>query len=292
MAITVSQSNPVALTRAHPVTHPVIKPVPAGGLLEEFPLTTTIHELLLKVTKGDATYWIGAAVPFGTTDFSKAQVFFHPAVVQARRAPHPPVVHALDLDYPSFGGGWSGSLQRYVALQGGQLAAARRVPLLVPFTTMVALAPGGAQNMFTADPVATLSHVLAAVRTALIPEPSSSLPPVPPLPPQDLTDVGVTSFGSGILALRRFITAMKPSGLVREVIDLDSPYNPQEPAALTPSPGAVSHCYTQRGRPDPPPGYRYLPASGFARLTSYGGNPHLCIGWMMYHTAMVSSVIT
>jgi hypothetical protein len=243
--------------------------------LEEMPLTTTIHELLLKVTKDSSVFWVGVAVPFGTTDFTKIQVFFHPTVVQAG------TVHARDADYSAFTGGWSGSLQRYIALQGGQLAASRRLPMLVPFTTMAALS-GGAHNMFTVDPVATLSHITAAIQAAFIPI---------GLPPPQLTAVGVASFSSGISAMRMFINAMKPSGLVREVIDFDSPFIIGEPAALTLSPGAVSICYTQVRHPNPPPGYKFIPPSSFANLRSYNRVPHSCIGWMMYHTAMITSVI-
>jgi hypothetical protein len=275
MNIAVTQFNPLPLTIPHVVTNPVIKPATQGPFLEEMPLSTTIHELLFKVTKDGSVFWVGAAVPFTTTDFSKVQVFFHPTVVQDG------VVHAFDTDYPAFAGGWSGSLQRYIALEGGQLAAVRRLPMLVPFTTMAALG-GGQANMFTADPVATISHVTAAIQATLIPL---------ALPPQPLTDVGVASFSSGIGAMRMFINAMRPSGLVREVIDFDSPFIIGEPAALTLSPGAVSSCYTQVAHPSPPPGYRFLAAGRFAQLTSHNHVPHACIGFMLYHTAMITSVI-
>ena len=124
------------------------------------------------------------------------------------------------------------------------MAAVRQVPMLVAFTTMASLG-GGASNMFTVDPVATLSHITAAMQATIIPL---------GLPPPQLTAVGVTSFSSGIKAMRMFINAMKPSGLVREVIDFDSPFIIGEPAALTLSPGAVSSCYTQKAHPNPPPG--------------------------------------
>jgi hypothetical protein len=277
MNITVTQSNPLFLTLAHPVDNPVIRPVMQGNFLEEMLLTTTIHELLFKVTKNGAVFWVGAAVPFGTTDFTKIQVFFHPTVVQGNR------VHAFDTDYHNFTGGWSGTLQRYIALQGGQLAGARRVPMLVPFTTMAAIAPGSTNNMFTVDPVETLSNITAAIQSTLI--------PVPFLPPPDLTAVGVTSFSSGIHAMREFIKAMKPSGLVREVIDFDSPFIIGQPAELTLSPGAVSSCYTQVPRANPPQGYRFMPRESFANLTSFNRDPHACIGFMMYHTAMLTSAI-
>lgn len=249
-----------------------------GNFLEEMPLTTKIHELLFKVTKDASVFWVGAAVPFGTTDLTKIQVFFHPTVVQAG------VVHASDTDYPEFTGGWKSSLQRYIALEGGQLAASRRLPMLVPFTTMAALG-GGAHNMFTVDPVATLSHITAAIQAHFLPI-VGGLIPAP-----ELTAVGVTSFSSGIHAMRMFINAMKPSGLVKEVIDFDSPFIGGQPAELTLSPGAVSSCYTQKHRANPPSGYKFMPPESFAHLTSFNHDPHACIGFMMYHTAMITSVI-
>ncbi|WP_327706889.1 hypothetical protein OG530_39535 [Streptomyces decoyicus] len=285
MNITVTQTNPFTLTIPHAVTNPVIKPVMQGEFLEEMQLTATIHEFLFKVTKNSHVFWVGVAVPFGTTDFSRIQVFFHPTVVQGP-PPQPPIVHASDADYPTFAGGWPGSLQRYVALQGSQLASVRRVPLLVPFTTMAALGADREQNMFAIDPVATLSNITAATQAAF----------VPILPPPNLTDVGVTSFSSGIKAMRKFIAAMKPSGLIREVVDFDSPFILTEPAEVTPSPGAVSSCYTQRFRQSPPAGYRFMPANSFSHVPSFpkpdaSEHAHACIGFMMYHTAMLTSSV-
>jgi hypothetical protein len=224
---------------------------------------------------------VGAAIPLGTTDFTKIQVFFHPTVVQG--FPPNQTVHARDVDYSTFTGGWSGSLQRYVALEGGQLAGARQVTMLVPFTTMAALG-GGAANMFTTDPVATLSHITAAIQ--------STFDPLGFLSPPPLTAVGVASFSSGIGAMKMFINAMSPWGIVREVIDFDSPFIVGNPAELTHSPGAASSCYTQSPRPNPPIGYKHLPASSFANLVSFNHDPHACIGWMMYYTAMLTSAIT
>src|SRR5215203_5830153 len=86
-------TKPALLEAAPPVQNPVIAPVMQGDYLQEMPLTTTIHELLLKVTKNGSVLWVGVAVPFATTDFTKIQVLFHPTVVQAG------TVHALDTDY-------------------------------------------------------------------------------------------------------------------------------------------------------------------------------------------------
>jgi hypothetical protein len=120
MNITFKQTNSKNLTDAHEVKQMVISPLMAGGLLQEIPQTGSIREFLFEMRKDGEVYWIGAAVPEGTSDFSKAQVFFHPTVVQNG------VVHAAEGDYPAFRGGWSGSLQRYIAMQGGQLAGARK----------------------------------------------------------------------------------------------------------------------------------------------------------------------
>ena len=51
MNITVTQTNPLSLALPHAVTNPIIKPVMQGNFLEEELLTTTIHDLLFKVTK-------------------------------------------------------------------------------------------------------------------------------------------------------------------------------------------------------------------------------------------------
>jgi hypothetical protein len=281
MNITVTQHNSLSLTVPHDVTNPVIKPVMQGNFLEEMPLTTKIHELLFKVTKDGAVFWVGAAVPFGTTDFTRIQVFFHPTV-QQRQPNGEVIVRAKEEEYPSFTGGWSNTIQQYIAREGGQLAASRLLPMLVPFTTMAALG-GGTHNMFTADPVATLSHITAAIQKMFDPLGLFSPPP--------LTALGVASYSSGIHAMRMFINAMRPSGLVREVIDFDSPFIFGQPAALTTSPGAVSSCYTQKFLANPPQGYKFLPVSSFENLTSFNHDPHICIGWMMYYTAMITSVI-
>jgi hypothetical protein len=84
---------------------------------------------------------------------------------------------------------------------------------------------------------------------------------------------------------------MKPSGLAREVVAFDSPFIIGQPSELTLSPGAVSSCYTQAPRANPPHGYRFMPPSSFANLTSYNHDPHAYIGFMMCHTAMITSVI-
>ncbi|MEV5054344.1 hypothetical protein [Arthrobacter sp. LAR12-1-1.1] len=255
--------------------NPVINPLMQGDFLTEMPLKTAIQEFLFRLEKDGSIFWVGVALPLGTTDFTRVQVFFHPTVVQAG------TVHAADADYPAFGGGWSRSIQRYVAMEGGQLAGARLLPLLVPFTTMGAL-NDPAKNMFSIEPLETLNAVLTAVQAEVSPFPLGDV---------ELSKIGVSSFSSGIGATRKFIETMKPTGTVQEVTDFDSPFIIAEPKHLTLSPGAVSRCYTQVALPHPPVGWIHLAPNSFSHLSSFKSDPHACIGWMLYFAGMLSSVI-
>ncbi len=280
-AIVVTQKNPAALSGAHSVTNPAVIPhqvssPPSSFRFQPVSPSADIHEFLFEVKKGSSVFWVGAAVPKGVSDFTRAQVYFHPTVVQNG------TVHAADGDYREFKGGWSGSLQRYVAMQGGQFAAAgKRYPMIFPFTTMAAL-QGGGHNMFTDRPVVTLNGIMDAIR--------DRTPGATGLP--NLTKIGVASFSSGIMSMRRFINDMKSSGLIREVIDFDSPFITIEAKALTPSPGAVSKCYTQHQLAHPPMGWVQVSSDNFKDITAFRSSGlHAQIGWTMYHQAMVTSVI-
>jgi hypothetical protein len=240
-AITVTQKNAANHVTAHQFATPIVLPAvtlshKSTFRFTEVPAMAKLHEFLFEIRKSGAVFWMGAAVPENTTDFSRAQVFFHPTVRQVRD------VIAADEDYADFKGGWSrltqpvGSIQRYVALEGVQVATAGlKMPMLVPFTTMAALNKASA-NMFSDRPVETIVAVLEAIQNLLSGQTSQKL---------TLAKVGAASFSSGIHALKLFLTAMRPSGLVKEVIDLDSPVIAGNPHALTRSPGAASRCFTQ-----------------------------------------------
>ncbi len=282
-AIVVTQKNPSSLATAHNESQPAVVPqlvmTPAESLrLVQIPATAEIHEFLFEVKKGASVFWVGAAVPKGTTDFTKAQVYFHPTVVQAG------VVHAADADYRDFKGGWSGSIQRYVAMQGAQFAAAnKRYPMLFPFTTMAALGDAG-KNMFGDRPVATLNNVMDAIQGQM---------PGAPGGLSALSAIGVASFSSGIGALRSFLGNMWSSGLIKEVIDFDSPFITAEKKELTPSPpGAVPKCFTQHKLAHPPTGWVTVTENNFKGVTEFRNKGlHAQIGWLMYHQAMITSVI-
>jgi hypothetical protein len=109
-AIEFRQTNPAAGTKPHLVTNPGISPLTAGDFLQQITVSSTIRNLLFEMRKDGQVYWVGASVRDGATDFTKAQVFFHPTVINHGE------VHAADRDYPKFTGGWSNSLQRYVRM--------------------------------------------------------------------------------------------------------------------------------------------------------------------------------
>jgi hypothetical protein len=279
MNLAIRQVNPLELTTPHQLTNSVTSLITSGSLLSEVPQTATISEFLFEVTKDGSVFWVGAAVPVGTIDFTRTQVYFHPTVVQSGET------IAADTDYRTFTGGWSQTTQRYVAMEGGQLAGARLMPLLVPFTTMLALR-NSAQNMFSDSPVETLNAIMAEIQRSSIPV----------LGTPNLAQLGVSSFSSGINALKLFLRAMSSSGLVKEVIDFDSPFIIGSPRSLTLSSGAVSKCYTQIPPSSPQVGWVHILQQSFAGISSFphpdpGQHAHSCIGFMTYFAAMLTSVI-
>jgi hypothetical protein len=275
--ITFRQTNPESQTIAHDVTQMVISPLSAGGLFQEIQQTGTINEFLFEMRKDGAIYWIGAAVPQGTSDFSKVQVFFHPTVVQGG------VVHAREIDYPTFSGGWSGSLQRYVAMQGGQLAGVRQTTLIVPFMTMAAFTGQAPAYMFATRPIETLNAIMMAVRDETVPSAGD---------PVNVTRIGVSSFSSGIGAMRLFIGTFGRSGLIAETTDFDSAFIISEPKIITRSPGAVGRVFSQVPPPTPELGWMTMPAANFRDIQTFRAEgPHAQIGWMTFFLASSFSVI-
>jgi hypothetical protein len=264
------------LTDEHDKSQMVISPQTTGGLLQEIQQIGSIREFLFEMRKDGAVYWIGAAVPRGTTDFSRAQVFFHPTVIQARKG-KPAIVHAAEGDYPTFRGGWSGSLQRYVGMQGGQLAGARKTTLIVPFMTMAAFTGKSPAYMFATRPIETLNAIMVAVRDAVAPNASG---------PVTVAKIGVSSFSSGIGAMRLFIRSFGSSGLITEVTDFDSPYITTEPKAITRSHGAACRVITQVAPPHSQLGWLTLPQESFKNIRTFKAEgAHAQIGWMTFYTA-------
>jgi hypothetical protein len=275
--ITFRQTNPASRTDAHPVEQSVISPLSAGKLLQEIQQTGTIREFLFEMKKDGNIYWVGAAVPQGTTDFSKVQVFFHPTVVQNG------VVHAEERDYPAFRGGWADSLQRYVEMQGCQLAGARLTTLIVPFMTMASLGGKAPGYMFATDPTETLEAIMTAVRDTMTPDVTT---------PLTIAKVAASSFSSGIGALRLFVGSFGGSGLIAETTDFDSPFIIGQPKAITRAPGAPGRVFTQVAPPHPQAGWVTLSAESFQKIRKFRDKgPHAQIGWMTFYMASLSSAL-
>ena len=81
--MTLRQANPPTLSSAHSVSNPVVDPssLLGPGPLRETVVTANIHELLFEVIRDGTTFWVGVAVPANPVDFRRAQVFFHPTVI-------------------------------------------------------------------------------------------------------------------------------------------------------------------------------------------------------------------
>jgi hypothetical protein len=274
--IQIKQTNPVDKANLHEVTNRVIPRLPASGFLQEEKLTRKIRDLLFETRKDGGIYWVGAAVPDGVSDFTKVQVFFHPTVLQKG------VRHAKEEDYPTFTGGWRGSLQRYVAMQGGQLAGARRMPLIVPFMTMASYRGTAPAYMFATRPIETLNAIISAVRATTTGQSGSAA----------VAEMGVSSFSSGIEGMRLFIRTFGSTRLIKETTDFDGPWIKGSLQTITTSPGAKGRVFSQKAPPHPTPGWITLSAWRFRNIATFRDKGvHAQIGWMTFFLAATSSVI-
>ena len=274
------QTNPPGLTQVHTVSNPVIRPLTMmNRKLEVFQLETRCREFLFEINKNGNIFWVGACVPDGTFDFTRVQVFFHPTVKNGQQ------VHADDRDYPTFTGGWSGSIQRYVAMEGGQLAAARLCTMIVPFMTMASGADTASTSMWADEPVATLNAIMWAIEREMSPNGIGL--------ELQVSQVGLASFSSGYAYMRDFIGRVKSSGLIREVNDFDSVLNKHHPQQVPNCAGAVCRLITQKPTPHGRAiaNWVFLSPDRFSNISNFKHSVHAQIGWMMYYSTMLGSVI-
>jgi hypothetical protein len=273
--IEITQTAGPALSDPHVSSNPAISPLSAGNFLQQIQVDSFIREFLFRVRKDGHTYWVGGAALHGASDFTQAQVFFHPTVVNGG------VVHAKDRDYPAFTGGWSGSIQRYVDMQGGLMASLSDTPLIVPFMTMAANT-GSSAYMFATRPIETLNAIMSAFRKAIT---GDSAPVV-------LAKMGVTSFSSGRGAMRLFIKTFGSSGLIIETTDLDGPFIRGTHKVIITSPGAPGRVISQIAPPRPTPGWITLPAWSFKKIHAFrDSGAHGQIGWMTFQLVTAMSAL-
>lgn len=245
---------------------------PSSAKLLEDSIRGEMSEFLFEIEKDGARFWVGAAIPKGTTDFSKAYVYFHPTVVNGG------VVHAAEGDYATFRGGWSERLQRYVSMQGGQMAAARLTTLLVPFMTMGSM-HSPASNIFSSRGFETLDVIMTQVQIEMNPGLTRFA---------SLGSVGAASFSSGIEHLARFLGYVGGSGVVRETIDFDSTFIISKHAKVPTVAGAAQWTLAQRRLGVPSVGWIGLDQHAWRAVTTYD-SLHSRIGWMTFHSMMTFS---
>lgn len=253
----------------------------------EFVPQADFLDLLIEVKKGGRVFWVGAAVPKKTTDFSRAQLFFTPSTVK----PVPGggfIVLADDRDYPTFSGQWQTRMRNFIPMMGGQAAAAAKpVILLITFMKATAFGALNDDNIFKDRPVQTLNIVMNEIKRVVGGPQFSSV----------IEKLGVSSFSSGVTPMKICIKALENSGLIKEVFDFDSPFITSGARTITPSKGFATRVFTQHQLANPPAGWVNLLPDHFQLVSEKFSQiapqliMHQRIGRMMLHQALANSVV-
>lgn len=269
-------------TGTHFATNWVVDPatVPGTGLLGFHGLDVEVTTMLFAIDAKVVPNWFGVAVPFGISDFSRPNLFFHPTPGQA---------HYDDSQYwsPNNGyltkdGKWP-SLFYYMDRLGYQLDGARRNQVLVmPFLTETAKDTG----LLPTDWQDILTQILVLVRKAFNPSDTS---------PLNIAQLVVSSFSAGILYSYNFrATATGLDGVLAEVWDLDGEYSSyrSRSEALHSTATVQAIKYDQLVSSDPSayhvPGGRW---ANYVQPPSGGGDVHgLIRDFMFLHAATLSEV--
>jgi hypothetical protein len=182
-------------------------PTPKGSRLAVGNVTKAVHEMRFRLEKDGSTFWVGAVVPAAITDFTRAYIFFHPDTMGGHSS-----------SYPEFGARWVKLHNDYV-LQIGMQVASKGMVFLMPFMTKESQSANTAPtNMFKTKGLETLQRLMNACQTALGRTPSGTL-----------SRVGVASYSSGVNHLARFAQNVAATGIIKEQVDFDSPYETGQP---------------------------------------------------------------
>ncbi len=280
--ITLTETNPPDEEALGILPRLVLATPPPVGRLAPAHIAGTFWRFLFKVEKDGQPYWVGVAVPPLTTNFTRVQVFLHPTPTQAGQ------VIASSADYPGFKGGWT-KVYRYLPIQGTQLAAIRPSILVVPYNRDGATNPNSSASVFASRPVETLNAIVTAAHRQL----ARRQPIMPPTGIHQVTDIGVTSFSSGIDFLRAFITQFGPSGLIRETLDLDSRFIiVEQKRPLVRAENARARWVTQTPMTNAPPGYFHISAERLAQVGDPADNAHQKLGSMTFNWMMRDAVVS
>jgi hypothetical protein len=162
------------------------------------------------------------------------------------------------------------------------MAALKTMPLIVPFMTHASRTNDPRTNLFADRGVETLEDILAAIQISLGQTGTFA----------SLRQIGVASFSSGVDHLARFAQKLGASGLIREQIDFDSAFMIVAHKNAPKLPGVVNWMVSQ----SPPPaaglsGWLHVPQSAFRNVNTMRGDTHSQIGFMMFQTMMMLSVV-
>jgi hypothetical protein len=228
-----------------------------------------MFDLLFKIEKNGKTFWVGAAVPAATRKFTKAYIFFHPNTIKP----------ADDPFYRDFGGRWP-DVQRFVFMMGMQMAAVRGVPVIVPFMTNASNSNMPATNMFADHGRDTLNDIVTAIQLTLGRSPL-----------EEIEEVGVASFSSGIDHMVDFRRNVLGDNIIREQIDFDSPFQKNKHKTMQPVFGPNWTVTQVAPAHAPRIGWLHLPSTAFKNVQFHKNDTHGQIGFMMFQTMMVMSVV-
>ena len=249
----------------------LFRPVPPTAALVQGKSDGEMHEFRFKIEKGGAVFWVGAAVPKGTTDFSRMYVFFHPDTMGGETP-----------NYAEFVGQRWSDATRYVQQMGSQMAMIKKIPVVVPFMTSDSAANTAKTNLFGDHGQETLNDLAAAMQISV--GNTGAFPKV--------KDVGVASFSSGVHHLVRFAKKLGPSGLIREQIDFDGPFDKRPHDA----PSTLQNCTNWTVTQEPAPfgkrsGWIYLPPKTAFTSVREQNTIHGKIGHLTFRSLMTVSAM-
>src|SRR5665213_96406 len=174
--------------------------VPGTANLQFSGAWVQVTTMLFQLNASVVPNWFGVAIPNGITDFTKANIFFHPLPAQAGYK---------DSDYPTKAGMWP-QLFYYMERLGYQVdGAARNQIIIMPFLTNAANDTG----IFVANWSDIVTDILTAVRASMGADDGSML---------QVSQVVVSSYSVGILYSANFrAKAVNLNPVLAEVWDFD-----------------------------------------------------------------------
>jgi hypothetical protein len=288
----------------------LVSPLRPGAKLFAGVATGAMIKLRLEIQKDGETFWVGAAVPEGTTDFSRCYIYFYPDTLPN------------DNGYKTFTG-WTGLEKNYLESIGAQMAAAKKMTLILPYTTNASRTNDAKHNLFASQGVETLNDIMTAIQTEVSHDPiAMAVGEAVKAQQGSLKAIGVASFSSGVNHLNRFVDKVGSSGLIREIIDFDAQHirlgnrplkhgthirltTPvvsgavnwwvtQNPHPLEAIKGSVPVSGTAQNPLTRPRGWIYIPAEAFNQVMAdrtVGDETHDKIGRMMFWTMMLLSTL-